>query len=132
DRLDFDEVHALRFKGVHGGNGAGGSGYRDGTRETEFPIGQISVQHGPGDDHARADDFSLGDFPAPFQKNGNISAHVADASHAVGDEQWQDDLTSAGKPITKSAMHMHVPKAGNEKLSRGVDDAGAFLPLRSD
>jgi len=123
DALDFDEVDALRFQRVHGGDGAFRSGDGDGTGKAQLAVRQKRVQHWPGNNHARADDFAFSDFLAPGEENRDVSAHVAHAGNAVGDEEGQDDVASAGEPVAEGGVHVHVPQAGDKELTAAVDDA---------
>ena len=129
DRLDFDEVHALLFERVHGGDRVGRSSDGDGTGEAQFAVRQISIQHGAGDDHARADDLAARDLFAPRHENRNVSAHIAHAGDTVGDEKRQDDVASAGKPIAESGVHVHVPQPRNEILTGGIDHSRVLRRL---
>ena len=68
-----------------------------------------------------------GDFLPPLLQYIEFAAHVTHAGHAVGNEQRQRDLLTMREPISEHGVDVHVPKAGDEKLSRAIDAERAFL-----
>jgi len=75
-----------------------------------------------GDDQVRGEEFSGGALLAPFVVDGR-SPHDANAGDAVGEEQREI--------IRISPVNMHVPKAGDEEFSCGVDDLSVFRDVNS-
>src|SRR6185295_13834943 len=110
-RLHLDEVDSLRLQRVDRGCGAGGGGDGNRTRETQLAVLERSVEHRAGDHHARANDVSSGNLFAPSEQHRHVAAHVAHTSDAVGDEQRQDDVAPARKPVAEGGVHVHVPEA---------------------
>ncbi|HVH89260.1 MAG TPA: hypothetical protein VM912_21270 [Terriglobales bacterium] len=109
--LDFDEVHALCFEPVHGSNRTGRSSNGDGTREAQFPVRQIPVQHGAGDDHAWTDGLAVRDLFAPLREYRNLSAHITHAGYTVGDEKRQMISRPPGNQSQKAecTCMSHIP-----------------------
>ena len=131
DRLYLDEVNALFLELIYGGDGAGRSSDRDGTREAQFAIGQVPIEHGTGDHHRWTDDLAMHDLAAPFREHREVPAHVTHAGDAIGDKERQNDVTSAGKPVAEGRMHMHIPEPRNEILTGGINNAGILRRMKS-
>jgi len=55
----------------------------------------------------------------PAKGGIDVVAHVARASHSIGDQQRPGKI---GEHVNES-MDVHVPEAGNEKFSAAVDDS---------
>ena len=115
-RLEFDEVDAAALQVVDRAAAIVRSRDRDRTGKTRLR----AIEHGAGDDHARADQGAGGDFFAPLLKHFQVAAHIAHAGYAVGDEQRQRDVFAARKPVAEDGVDVHVPEAGDEELAGAV------------
>jgi len=121
--LSLDEVHVLPLERVDGSSSLCGSSDRDGTGEAgALSIWQVTIQHGTRYDHPRTHDLAFYNLIAPGRQHRNVSAHIAYARDTIGYQQGQDNVPAARKPVSKSAMHMHIPQAWNEKVAFAVDD----------
>ncbi len=65
------------------------------------------------------------DLCAPVLERLKIATHVAHTRDAVGDEQWQHHPLVGRQPIAEDGMHVHVPQAGNQEFTVGVDEGCA-------
>jgi hypothetical protein len=73
---------------------------------------------------ARAAFFILAfrDLLTPAKQHRNFAAHIAYAGDAVCNQEGQDNVPSTRKPVSKSAMNVHVPQAWNQKLAFAIDN----------
>ena len=63
----------------------------------------------------------------PGKERVEITAHVSHASDAAGEKQGKKDLVAPGGiGVDACEVDMHVPKAGEQEFSGGVDDARGF------
>jgi len=116
--LHLDEVGSALLQ--HGDGGASIRGGRDG--DGCFVVGLGAVEHGAGDDHARAGDAMGGDLVASVQDGVEVAAHIAYAGDAVGEEEREDEVGAVGGGAAEVDVGVHVPQTGDEVLTGGVDD----------
>ena len=116
--LDFDEVGSAVMEHVDGGAAALRRGDGDGG-----VIGGVrSVEHGSGDDHARAEEPVRLDIVAGFEDRVESAAHVADAGDAEGGEERKCEVAAVARGFAEEDVRVHVPEAGHEEAAVRVDD----------
>ena len=82
-----------------------------------FVVGFGAIEHGAGDDHARAEETVRGDVVASLKNGVECAAHVADAGDAVGEEERKNEVGAVCGGAVEVDVGVHVPEAGDEVLT---------------
>jgi len=122
-RNDFDKIGAAFFEVID--SSAGFLGVVDGILLGSF-LAARSKERAAGE-NMRSEERSGLSVALPGEESVQITAHVSHASDAVGEKQGEKDLFAPrGIGVDACEMDMHVPKAGEQEFSGGIDGARGF------
>ena len=83
-----------------------------------------TIQHGTRGDNAGTDPLAGRNLLTPLGEGRQVAAHITDARDSVGDEQWQKNILASRIRLNIGDMGMHIPQAGYEKMTRGLENVG--------
>jgi|SRR5690242_6496711 len=120
DRLNFDEVDALRDKRLDVIGRLRGVGDDD----RRLKGWGIAVEVGTGKENLGAEPLPFPDFFAQRNQRLKVAAHIADCCNPVGEKQWQEELATATRFARSRKMQVKVGEAGDQEFPGRVYDLG--------